>query len=311
VTTEAPSHQPQAHLVRVIALLLAVFWGYVFFGVYDLFVFLQGSGFHESFHLETGWGLFFLFIVAAPLIAVTFAPETVLPAALQQVLLACVALAVAAVLSASPKHLLPAAGLGATTALVAAVSARVRVARAIRRRWSWGPGAFVVVGAGPWFAYALAMAETARARRHVSLTWSLNHWPVQAALAVGIVLVAALVATFPPGWPISTWCVGVCAVWFGVACCVYPDLDASLGRLWGAAAIAWGLGFVAATHLAAAGRPSATHRSRTGGDFRVVLRHCLASGSTGFSRVVCSARSELARRDQARFRSERSTPSAD
>jgi hypothetical protein len=41
------------------ALLFAVFWGYLFYGVIDLFVFLQGREFHESFHLETAGGCSF------------------------------------------------------------------------------------------------------------------------------------------------------------------------------------------------------------------------------------------------------------
>jgi hypothetical protein len=118
-----------------------------------------------------------------------------------------------------------------------------------------------VVAAGPWFAYALAAAESARAGDRVSLTWGLNHWPVQTALAVGIVLVAALVATFPPGSVLAAWCVGVCAVWFGVVSSIYPDVDGSLGRAWGAAAIAWGLAFVTVTHAAAAKRAGSTTAS--------------------------------------------------
>jgi hypothetical protein len=96
----------------------------------------------------------------------------------------------------------------------------------------------VVVAAGPWFAYALNAAETARAGSHRSLTWGLDHWPVQASLAVALVLVATLVATYPPGWAIAAWSVGVCASWLGVVSWIYPNLDASLGRTWGAAAVA-------------------------------------------------------------------------
>ncbi len=259
VATDAPTSVARpGRAARGIALLLAVFWGYLFYGVIDLLVFLQGPEFHESFHLETGWGLSFLVMVAAPLVAVAVAPETVMPAALQQVLLVGVAVAIGAALSASPKHLLPAVGLGATAIAVAALSGGVRAALPRPRRWSRGPGALVVVAAGPWFAYALAAAETARAGNHVELTWGLNHWPIQAALAVGIVLVAALVATFPPGAVLAAWCVGVCATWFGAVSVIYPDLDASLGRVWGATAIAWGVAFVAVAYAAAAERAGAT-----------------------------------------------------
>jgi hypothetical protein len=234
----------------VLACLFAIFWGYLFFGLIDLTVFLQGPEFHDSFHLETGWGLFFTFLVAAPLLAVAIAPAT-LPGAVQQVLLAAAALAVGAILAASPEHLLAATGIG-TTALVIAAAGNSVEARAFPRRWSWGPGALVLVAAGPWFAYALTAAEAGRAGRHRSLTWGLDHWPVQTSLAVALVLVAALVATYPPGWAVAAWSVAACAVWLGAVSWIYPDLDASLGRTWGAAAIAWGLVFVAVTHLTAA-----------------------------------------------------------
>ena len=64
-------------------------------------------------------------------------------------------------------------------------------------------------------------------------------------------LLAALAATLPDGWFLPTWCVGICATWFGVASWIHPDVDASLGRSWGTAAIIWGLAFVGVTHLAA------------------------------------------------------------
>jgi len=246
---------------RIAAALLAVFWGYFFFGVNDLLVFLQGPEFHASFHLETGWGLFFLFLVAAPLVAVAIAPLAVFPAALQQVLLGGVAVAVAALLCVSPGHLVLAAGLGGTVPLVVrnlGVNGGEVFWRP--RRWAWGPGVLVVAAAGPWFVYAWEAAEAARAGRNPGEeTWGLHHWPIQAALALGVVLMAALVATFPRGWVVPAWCVGVCSVWLGVVSWIYPELDASLGRPWATAAVAWGLVFVAVTYVVfgARGRPNA------------------------------------------------------
>ena len=79
--------------MRAVAVLFVVFWGFFFFGLIDLLVYLQGAEFMPSFHLETGWGLFFLIIVAAPLLAVALRPGALLPAALQQVFAAGVAVA--------------------------------------------------------------------------------------------------------------------------------------------------------------------------------------------------------------------------
>jgi hypothetical protein len=154
--------------LRLLAFPLAIFWGYLFFGLIDLTVFLQGPEFHDSFHLETGWGLFFTLLVAAPLLAVAIAPVT-LPGAVQQVLLAAAALVVGATLTASPEHLLPAIGVGTTALVIAAAGDSVEVLMAFPRRWPWGPGALVVVVAGPWFAYALTAAERGRAGSHTDI----------------------------------------------------------------------------------------------------------------------------------------------
>lgn len=55
--------------VRVLAAVLAIFWGYLFFGLIDLaVVFDRTPGFYESYLLETGWGILYSFLVAAPLV---------------------------------------------------------------------------------------------------------------------------------------------------------------------------------------------------------------------------------------------------
>ena len=49
--------------MRVLALLFAVFWGYVFFGLIDLLVPLLDPEFHDVLVLEAGWGLLFVVLV--------------------------------------------------------------------------------------------------------------------------------------------------------------------------------------------------------------------------------------------------------
>jgi hypothetical protein len=159
--------------MRAVAVLFAVFWGFLFFGLIDLLVFLQGAEFMPSFHLETGWGLFFLIIVAAPLLAIALRPGAVLPAALQQVFAAGVTVAIGAALSGSPAHFIPAAGVAATALTVAAVG-RVRTPLPNLRRWSWTPGALVVAAAGPCVAYARMSAKAAHRRLIIRLTRSVK-----------------------------------------------------------------------------------------------------------------------------------------
>jgi hypothetical protein len=237
---------------RVVAGLLALFWGYLFYGLIDLLVFVQGKEFHASFQLETGWGLFFLLLVAAPLLAIALVPRRGLPAAVQQVMLAGLAMVVGAVLSESAKHLLPAIGLLMSAAVVAPLIGGLSKLWQRPGRWSWGPVVALLVGAGPWLAYALSCAASARAGDHVDQTWGLAHFPVQSALGLGIVLVAALAVTKPRGWVVPAWSAGLCSAWLGVTSVVHPDLDASLGRVWGTAAAVWGVAIVVVAHLAPA-----------------------------------------------------------
>lgn len=65
-------------------------------------------------------------------------------------------------------------------------------------------------------------------------------------MALGTILVAVLAALRPPGWPVSAGCVAVAALLFGIASNINPDIAASGGRGWGAAAIVWSVAWLAA-----------------------------------------------------------------
>lgn len=225
---------------RVLAGVAAVFWGVLFFGLIDLTVFTQGAEFHQSFQVETGWGLFFTFVVAAPLLAVAVGPRTVRPAALHQVGLAAIAVAVGAALSRSPMHLYVVAGLVATVGLLVVAGGGALGSTWLLRGWSLLTGLVALSGAVPWFSYALTSAQESRDGVYSDETAGLQHLPIQAALAIAMVVISVLVATYPSGWRIPAVCVGVCAAWLGTTSVVYPDLEASLGRFWGVAAIVWG-----------------------------------------------------------------------
>src|SRR3954467_9460307 len=73
--------------LRVLAGLFGVFWGFFFYGLIDLLAFAQGEQFHATLLLSTGWGLLFLFLVAAPLLALAVRPSAVSPSALAEVTL--------------------------------------------------------------------------------------------------------------------------------------------------------------------------------------------------------------------------------
>jgi hypothetical protein len=109
--------------LRILAGLFGLFWGLLFYGLIDLLAFAQGEQFHAALVLSTGWGLLFLFLVAAPLVAVAVSGSAVAPSALAEVALAAAAVIAAAAPSSSPQHLAVAAGLLGTVAVLVVLRA--------------------------------------------------------------------------------------------------------------------------------------------------------------------------------------------
>ena len=240
---------------------LAVFWGWFFYGVQDSLAFTMGPTFHATVLLSAGWGLLFLLLVGAALLVAALRPA-VGPAVAVVVLADSAAVALGAVLSGSPKHLLVGVGLGLTA--LAPASPRATVA-ALRRTSLAGvaPAAVAAVGLVPWVTYALTCASTARAGRTVSDdTWGLDHWPVQTATPLAMVLVAAVAATTLPGRRVAAWSAGAAAVLLGLFFWSYPHLVAGTSRPWAAATMGWGVAVVAAAYLPARSAGVA----ETGGD---------------------------------------------
>jgi len=196
--------------------------------------------------LSTGWGLLFLFLVGAPLVAFAVRPSAVSPSALAQVTLVAAAVMTAAALSASPRYLSVVAGLLVTVAVLA-LAARDRPWDALRAwRWSTLPATLVLIAVAPCWAYAWSSA-TGDARI-TDDTWGLDHWPAQAALPLAVLLISALAAGHPPGWRLPAWSAGTAAAWFAIVCWLEPNLVASVSRPWAAATLLWSVAFIAATH---------------------------------------------------------------
>ena len=235
----------------IVAALLGLFWGFFFYGLIDLLAFAQGEEFHAALVLSTGWGLLFLFLVAGPLFALSVRASAVSPSALAQVALVAAAVLAAAALSSSPRHLFVSAGLIATVAVLA-VLGRERPWDVMRTwRWSAAPGALVILAVAACCAYAWTSARTTGTAQITDDTWGLDHWPVQAALPLALLLISALAAGHPSGWRLPTWSAGAAAAWFAVVCWLEPDLVASVSRPWAAITFLWSAAFIAATYLSA------------------------------------------------------------
>ena len=240
--------------VRAAAAAAAVLWGYFFFGLIDLAVPIdQESGFYDSYVLETGWGVTYTFLVGAAFLSVMVRPSLTLP--LIQVTLVALCLGVTALVSGSLGQLVPAVLLVLNAY---GISYLVRGHVRFTRGWYRPPvdpflAALTILLFAPAAVFAVDMIEgyrTGRAPAH-SLTWGVDHWPTQAALALAVVAVAVAVAAgVRGGWAgtaVSAVCVAAAAGWFGVVCTVYPQHAGSIGARWGAALLAWAIVFVAAT----------------------------------------------------------------
>ena len=232
-------------LSRATAALAAVFWGVFFFGLIDLLAFAQGEEFHASMVLSTGWGLLFLVLVAAPLFvrAMAASLSACVPS---QIAVVGAALAVGAVLSTSPRHLLLAAAVGVT-------AVAVTIGSPYRNLFgTWRPSLLsllvVAVAVLPCLAYAWTSARRTGTPIVSDDTWSLDHWPVQASLALAVLLLAAFSAGRPTGWQIPAYTVTASTAWFAVVCLFQPHLTGSVGRGWAIAMLMWAATFLLALH---------------------------------------------------------------
>lgn len=259
--------------LRVASAVLALFWGFFFYGVIDLLAFAQGPDFHDSLVLSTGWGLLFLLLVGTPLVALSVAPRPSSSLAPAEVLMVAVALLVAAALSGAARQVVAAGGLAVSVAVLVALGAQPVY------RWpsTWRPsaGPLVVLAAAvvPGAHYAWTSARTTGSGVLTDVTFGLDHWPVKAALPLAALLIGVVAVGHPRGWRFPTWSVGAVAAWFAVVCWLEPDLVGSISRPWSAALLAWSVAFVAVTQLSSpeharvnaerSAASAATHR-RTG-----------------------------------------------
>lgn len=240
--------------MRAAAAASAFLWGFLFFGLIDLTVPIDKTpGFHDSYLLETGWGLTYTFLVGAAFLSLALRPSQTMP--LIQVTLVGICLGVTAVASGSLGQLVPAALL-VLNAL--AVSLMARGPLRLTRGWHRPPvdpvlALLAVLLLPPAAVFAVDMISGYRTGRAPTddVTWGLDHWPTQAALALAVVAVALAVAAGVRGrWAGTATCAGCVAVtagWFGVVSAVYPRHAGSIGEGWGVALLAWSVVFVVAT----------------------------------------------------------------
>lgn len=225
---------------RVVAGVLAAFWGLVWFGLIDLLTAaLRDPDFTHGYALELGWGLFHLVLVAGPLVALVVRPRAQVPVAMLAV--ATAAVLVAALWGWSGRVALEGLGLLVTTLLMG----RPRIPR---DRPAIVPAvlALVAVPFALWYAATWVNAVDLTPSLD-DITNGISHYPLQAAFGFALVGDCALVAFTPSR--LAGLAVALCAVGFAVESLVDPDLDASVGTLGGVVLLAWGPAVAASVFL--------------------------------------------------------------
>jgi hypothetical protein len=121
--------------------------------------------------------------------------------------------------------------------------------------------ALVVIAAVPLLVFAATNIGLQRtgSNDHAAL----GHYGFMAAFSFTVIGVGLLASLRPDGWRLTAWVAGLLPALLGLSSLAYPGLDSSLSLVWALAAVAWGVGFVAAAELSTGrriARPVAAHR---------------------------------------------------
>lgn len=231
----------------MVAALAAVFWGFFWFGLIDLLVVVeQDERFHEHYLLESGWGLLYLVLVAAPLVVLAMRPGD--PVTLVHLVVVTLAVLAGAVWGAAVPQLWTSLGLASTVGLLAWLG------RARSPQWRRPRPALLVLAVVGLPAAVRYGDPLARNTTDVEdITNGVSHYPMQASLALAVVGLVALAALTRSRMP--AWTAGFAACWLGVESLVYPDLRASLGTPGGVLAVTWGLLVIVSARRSGAREP--------------------------------------------------------
>jgi hypothetical protein len=102
----------------------------------------------------------------------------------------------------------------------------------------------VIIAAVPLLAFASTNIGLQRTLTNDHA--ALGHYGFMAAFSLTVIGVGLLASLRLDGWRLTAWIAGLLPALLGLASLVNPDADSSLGLVWAVAAVAWGVGFVAA-----------------------------------------------------------------
>jgi hypothetical protein len=197
--------------------------------------------------LEAGWGLFFTVLVGVPFVVAAVRPRAS-RAGIVQLAVATVALTVSVLVGEESPLVWVVVALVLQTAVVGALAAPTWRAAAPRAGVSVPLLVLALAGAGSWLAYATDMWDLNRQDLpDADITNGIDHYAVQGALGLALVLLPLLAAARASLRPLVSGCVGVVASYLGLVSLAWQDAAGGLSTEWSAAAIAWGLALLAVT----------------------------------------------------------------
>lgn len=191
--------------------------------------------------LEASWGALFTFLVAGAHLWVAVRPGAPWPAFLQ--LGVCVVSLLVAAVAGTDWRLLPVAlGVAVSGVVLWWLLGRPPVPSGQRPQVHGTLLAVAAAGLLLWLPYVLVALERSRAGVLGSITQGVEHWPVQGATGLALVLAALALALWEPARPLLRAAVSLSAVYIGMAELAYPDREGAMGSVvWGTGVTLWGL----------------------------------------------------------------------
>lgn len=114
-------------------------------------------------------------------------------------------------------------------------------------RLTWAMVALVAVAAVPLLQFASTNIDLQRTQGGTH--GGMGHYGFMAAWSFTVIGVGLLASLRPVGWRLPAWAAGLLPVLLGMVSLLNPGIASSLSTLWAAAAIVWGMAFIAVAEL--------------------------------------------------------------
>jgi hypothetical protein len=240
---EKQSLPDRLQFVRVVAWLMVAVSAVGLFGIADLMT-LPGwvdQRYVWAVSLEASWGSLMTFIVAGSYASIALNPRDPWPGTVLLVV-AGMALVLCAIFGADSRPL-PLSLIVAVPAIGLLYSARREITALSRSlRPAWPHLLLAAAGVALWLPYSIHALQMSRLEPNAGHgTWGIEHWPVQGAAGITIMVAALIMSWWGPVRPLARVSISLSAVYIGVAMLAYPDRAGAMeGPMWGVAMVLWG-----------------------------------------------------------------------